>query len=242
MMSLESKTDAWTPLPKRIATEITELVAFRSDALLPSERKLSSLLGVSRSSVREALALLESAGKLRTRSGRGRYWVTISAATTQSPDGHTWYEESDKGVVGQKIYLPSEIFQLRYQMEGECCRAAAQRITQEEIEQLEENMRAFKEQTRTMDLKARAKTDFHFHHLIVKFSGIQLFIDLQLLLRDMLMKSAQTASSQHRSTWQPVAEHENITEALKQRDPDEALYFMQSHVVRSACRLCIAGF
>ena len=48
-------------------------------------------------------------------------------------------------------------------------------------------------------------------------------------------------SSQFCSTWQPVAEHENIIEALKRRDPDEALYFMQSHVARSASRLSIAG-
>lgn len=102
-------------------------------------------------------------------------------------------------------------------------------------------MRAFKNQTRTMDLEARAKTDFHFHQLIVKFSGIKLFIDLQLALRDMFIKAAQTTSSQHCSTWQPVAEHENIIEALKRRDPDEALYFMQSHVARSASRLSIAG-
>ena len=167
----------------------------------------------------------------------------MSAATAKSSDGQIWRnKESDKGVSRSKTYLPSEIFQLRYQIDGECCRGAAKRITHEEIGLLEENMRAFKSQTRTMDLEARARTDFHFHQLIVKFSAIQLFIDLQLALREMFINAAQTNSSEHRSTWQPVAEHENIIEALKRRDPDEALYFMQSHVVRSARRRCIAGF
>lgn len=129
------------------------------------------MLGVSRSSVREALALLVAAGKLRTWPGRGSFWVTVSAATPQSPDANTWYnEENGKEVDGPKIYLPSEIFQLRYQIEGQSCRLAAKRITEEEIEQLETNMRTFKSQTRAMDLEARAKTDFDFHQLIVEFS------------------------------------------------------------------------
>jgi DNA-binding GntR family transcriptional regulator len=41
------------------------------------------------------------------------------------------------------------------------------------------------------------------------------------------------SASQHCATWQPVAEHENTTAAAKLRDADEALYFMQSHVVGS---------
>ena len=102
-------------------------------------------------------------------------------------------------------------------------------------------MRTFKSQTRAMDLEARAKTDFDFHQLIVEFSEIQLFVDLHLALRGMFIQAVQINSSQFCSTWQPVAEHENIIEALKRRDPDEALYFMQSHVARSASRLSIAG-
>ena len=46
---------------------------------------------------------------------------------------------------------------------------------QEEIEQLETNMRTFKSQTRAMDLEARAKTDFDFHQLIVEFSEFNFF-------------------------------------------------------------------
>ena len=234
--------EGWAPLSKRIARRINAFAASRSDARLPSERELSSVLGVSRSSVREALALLVAAGKLRTWPGRGSFWVTVSAATPQSPDANTWYnEENGKEVDGPKIYLPSEIFQLRYQIEGQSCRLAAKRITEEEIEQLETNMRTFKSQTRAMDLEARAKTDFDFHQLIVEFSEIQLFVDLHLALRGLFIKAVQINSSQYCSTWQPVAEHENIIEALKRRDPDEALYFMQSHVARSASRLSIAG-
>ena len=45
--------------------------------------------------------------------------------------------------------------------------------------------------------------------------------------------------SQYTRAWEPVAEHEKIIEALKRRDPDEALYYLRSHIVRSADRLGI---
>ena len=44
---------------------------------------------------------------------------------------------------------------------------------------------------------------------------------------------------QYNRAWEPVAEHERILEALRRRDPDEARYYMQSHIVRSAERLGI---
>ena len=39
--------------------------------------------------------------------------------------------------------------------------------------------------------------------------------------------------------WEPVVEHERIVEALGRQDADEARYYMQSHIVRSAERLGI---
>ena len=98
----------------------------------------------------------------------------------------------------------------------------------------------FKAQTRAMDLEASARTDFEFHQLIVEFSGVRLFRDLHLYFRDVIMQAVQMYRSQYSRAWEPVAEHEKIIEALKRRDPDEALYYAHSHIVRSADRLGIA--
>jgi DNA-binding FadR family transcriptional regulator len=68
----------WNPLSKKVATRIEAMVAAGDDARLPSQRELSSRFGVSRTSVREALSLLEASGKLRTEPGRGSFWVGVS--------------------------------------------------------------------------------------------------------------------------------------------------------------------
>jgi GntR family transcriptional regulator, transcriptional repressor for pyruvate dehydrogenase complex len=113
------------------------------------------------------------------------------------------------------------------------------RISDREIAQLERNLNTFKGQTRDMDLEASAQTDFEFHQLIVEFSGVRLFRDLHLYFRDVILQAVQMYRSLYSRAWEPVAEHEKIIEALKRRDPDEALYYARSHIVRSADRLGI---
>ena len=231
----------WNTLSKRVATRIEDMIASRPDARLPSQRELSSLFGVSRTSVREALSLLQATGKLRTEPGRGSFWVGASANKPLSTDANAlWNMEGSQELPSKKTYPKSEISRFRYLIEGQSGRLAAMRITDGEIAQLEKNLNTFKNQTRAMDLEASAQTDFEFHQLIVEFSGVRLFRDLHLYFRDVIMQAVQMYGSQYSRAWEPVAEHEKIIEALKRRDPDEALYYTHSHIVRSADRLGIA--
>jgi len=66
--------------PKRLYRQIADLLAnhirngeFPAGSYLPSERDLAKQLGVSRSSVREALIALEVSGLVEIRVGNGVY-------------------------------------------------------------------------------------------------------------------------------------------------------------------------
>jgi GntR family transcriptional repressor for pyruvate dehydrogenase complex len=229
----------WTTVSKRVATRIEGLAGSRPDTRLPSQRELSSLFGVSRTSVREALSLLEASGKLRTEPGRGSFWVGASANPHSSDIEPVVIPDWRQDFASHGSYPKSEISRFRYLIEGQSARLAAMRITEAEIAQLERNLTIFKSQTRAMDLEASAQTDFEFHQLIVEFSGIGLFRDLHLHFRDVILQAVQMYRSQYSRAWEPVAEHEKVIEALKRRDPDEALYYAHSHIVRSADRLGI---
>ena len=91
------------------------------------------------------------------------------------------------------------------------------RITDAEIQQLEENLNIFKTQTRTVDLEAGARTDFEFHQLIVEFSGVRLFRDLHLYFRDVIMQAVQMYRSQYTRAWEPVVEHEKIIDSYRSK-------------------------
>ena len=228
----------WNTLSKRVATRIEDMITLSADARLPSQRELSSLFGVSRTSVRETLSLLEASGKLRTEPGRGSFWVRSSEARSQVTQLNGLRNEATSyDLPSNKTYPKSEISRFRYLIEGQSGRLAAMRISDSEVAQLEKNLGIFKNQTRAMDLEASAQTDFEFHQLIVEFSGVRLFRDLHLYFRDVIMQAVQMSRSQYTRAWEPVAEHEKILEALKRRDPDEAFYYLRSHIIRSAERL-----
>jgi GntR family transcriptional regulator, transcriptional repressor for pyruvate dehydrogenase complex len=127
----------WNTLSKRVATRIEDMIASRPDARLPSQRELSSLFGVSRTSVREALSLLEASGKLRTEPGRGSFWVRASTNTPQPADPNALRNmEGRQDLPSQKTYAKSEISRFRYLIEGQSGRLAAMRITDSEIASL----------------------------------------------------------------------------------------------------------
>ncbi len=234
-----NKLAKWNSLPKTIAKRIEEMVEEqqeRSDSQIPSQRELASRFGVSRTSIREALSMLEVSGRLRIEPGRGSFWIGDGSPEKQTHKGLT-EATPDSTLLRHQTYPKAEISRLRYLIEGQSARLTAMRISDDEVQQLVRVQAAFTEQTRVVDLQSSSKTDFEFHQLITEFSGVRLFADLHLAFRDIIMQVVQMYQSQYTRAWEPVAEHEKIIEALRRRDPNEALYYMQSHIVRSADRL-----
>jgi GntR family transcriptional repressor for pyruvate dehydrogenase complex len=231
----------WSPLSQTVARRIDEMIhdgQFEEGARLPSQRNLSTLFGVSRASVREALSILQTSGKLRTEPSRGSYRAAPNPRLSTGPGSEA--EPTDRSVLGSRPYPKSDICRFRHLIEGQSARLASMRIVDAELEQLEANLSSFKAQTRSMDLAASARTDFEFHRLIVRFSDVKLFIDLHDAFREAILESVPMYGQEKRA-WEPVVEHERIFEALRRHDPDEALYYLQSHIVRSAERLGIVN-
>jgi GntR family transcriptional regulator, transcriptional repressor for pyruvate dehydrogenase complex len=219
------------PVPKLVARRITGMIAsgdFSTGSKLPSQRELSQQFGVSRTAIREAISLLEASGTLRTEPGRGMF-----VGRTQ---GAAVIANGDDAAPG---YSKLDLCRFRYMIEGQTARLAAMRVTDHHVEALDRNLHRFKSQTRAMDLHASAATDFAFHHLIVGYADVALFTDLHASHRAHLLSMIEMPRSLFNRAWEPVVEHERIIEALKRRDPDEARYYMESHIVRSAERLGI---
>jgi GntR family transcriptional regulator, transcriptional repressor for pyruvate dehydrogenase complex len=219
------------PVPKLVARRISSMIAdgeLLAGAKLPSQRDLSQQFGVSRTSVREAISLLEASGTLRTEPGRGMFVGRGEGAPTVV-----------NGQTDGAVYSKLDLCRFRYMIEGQTARLAAMRVTDQNIEALDRNLQRFKAQTRAMDLHAAATTDFAFHHLVVGYAGVQIFTDLHASYRPLLIGMIEMPRSLYNRAWEPVVEHERIIEALKRRDPDEARYYMESHIVRSSERLGI---
>ena len=103
---------------KRIRNMIEES-RFKVGDKLPNENDFANELGISRSTLREAIKALTSLGILEIRRGKGTF-VTDS----------TVIESGDLGEINSGL---GDLFEMRLMIEPECAYYAAQRATDEEI-------------------------------------------------------------------------------------------------------------
>lgn len=103
---------------KRIRNMIEES-HFKVGDKLPNENDFANELGISRSTLREAIKALTSLGILEIRRGKGTF-VTDS----------TVIESGDLGEINSGL---GDLFEMRLMFEPECAYYAAQRATDEEI-------------------------------------------------------------------------------------------------------------
>jgi GntR family transcriptional repressor for pyruvate dehydrogenase complex len=188
---------------------------------LPSEHELMSLLGVGRSSVREAIRGLTLIGIVEPKPRRGT--IVVSPIT------------NDVGrAIGSSvaIWALRDLFEVRALLEGQAAAAAARLATREQVARIGEAARA-------VEGKIKAGRSFFaeniaFHLAIAEASrSMVLFSTLKGIigaLRDM---------REHRVRLMPsiperdMLEHRAIVAAIRARKPDEARQLMTSHIIGS---------
>ncbi len=220
-------------VPHTTARRIQEMIRageLREGELLPSQRELSERLDVSRSSLREALSVLETLGVVQTEPRRGTR--VIAADASAGPGLPRWRFG--------KRYSLSEVYQFRFVTEGHAARLAAMRASPIELAALLRNLKDFKDAVREQDLVASSQLDFGFHRLVMACSGNRVFADLYGSYGSVLLESQRLPLTQRERLWEPVTEHGNVAHAIEQRDPDGACYFMHVHIMRAADRSGVA--
>ncbi|MCD7872631.1 MAG: FadR family transcriptional regulator [Clostridiales bacterium] len=104
---------------QRILKMIEDENRFSIGDKLPNENELSAELGVSRSTLREAIRILTTNGVLEIKRGRGTY--VTSNMVVNSND----LNEIESGI--------EDLFEMRLMFEPDCAYLAAERATDEEI-------------------------------------------------------------------------------------------------------------
>lgn len=199
-------------------------------APLPPQRELAKELDVSRATLREALSILATIGLVSIEPGRGTFVRARSDAAEMAPTP-SWRFAAR--------YSPAEVYQFRYIAESHAAQLAAMNHTDAEMEELQENLQAFRRAARELDFAAFAQIDFEFHQLIMRFSRNRLLADMHDSFARILLESTRLPVKRDK-LWDPVMEHERIVEALTMGDPEGAGYYMRRHLARTADRVGIA--
>ena len=113
---------------------------YKKGDLLPSEKELMQMTGVSRITVREALRALAEAGVIETRQGKGSF--VLADRDSLSPDLATVEKQTE---YFQRFLASTEA---RLLLEPELARQAAKNATAEDLERMEAVLR--RKQNRTL--------------------------------------------------------------------------------------------
>jgi DNA-binding FadR family transcriptional regulator len=190
-----------------------------ADARLPPERELANKFCVSRAELRKVLAVLEAEGQIQRHVGRGTF--VVDRPGNSRPDGEDIAARTS----------PLAAMQARRAVEPELARLAALNATSAQFAGMR---KLCSEMRRAPTWEAYAELDWQFHNLIAEATGNVLLVEIQLLLNGVrrfvvwgsLIKRAKGPPADYHS----FGEHEEILEAIQNRDGDLAMRAMLAHL------------
>jgi GntR family transcriptional regulator, transcriptional repressor for pyruvate dehydrogenase complex len=187
---------------------------------LPSERELAERFGVGRSSVREALRMLESRGLIASR-GSGAFVV----APARNP-----FDEPLSLVVAGEDVDRTQLFEVRRVLEAEAAALAAARRSLGDLELMHA---ATDEMERSIDdATAYVAADIRFHLVIAEATGNRLLLHLMQAIRGRLIEMFGTVYRFPGGPERSIAQHRRMTQAIAAADGERARQLMTEHISR----------
>ncbi len=206
---------------EEVAKQIERLIVqkLQPGDKLPGERELAEMLGVSRSSIRDAIRRLEIVGLVEPRQGAGTVVREISTATLVSPLAN---------VIAHRRQLVGELLDFRRMLEPPLAARAATHASNGEIAGMDEILRRQDKKVRRGELAVEEDTEFHYRIALASGNSVVLKVmDVVMdLLRETRSRSLQTEGRPQKS----LAGHKRILAAMKRRDAAAAETAMRVHI------------
>lgn len=193
---------------------------------LPAERALADWFGVSRGSIRDALRRLETVGLVVTRHGQGTFPQQLDVGRLVAPLA---------SVLSFHAELRDELLDVRRMFEPAVARAAAVRVTDEDIADLEDIVAAQRRKLRTGRSAIGEVTAFH--HVLARATRNRVVVNIMSTLNDLLVESRKARLKQKGRPQRSLLGHEAVLRALKRRDAAGAADAMHVHLDQISDRL-----
>jgi GntR family transcriptional repressor for pyruvate dehydrogenase complex len=215
---LPSKDDVTYWLVLRFRQLLSDGV-LKPGARLPSERELATKFGVARSSLRQALKVLEVMGVITQRVGDGSYLNTDASSVLSVPMDFLFLLD-DTSV--------QELVEMRLIVEPALAARAAERATSADIALMKQAIAEF--ESSAGDRVKLVSADLLFHRRIFQASGNRLsgrvFHMIHRAMLNMMMVTSRMVDLGHTLRF-----HTDILEAIEQREPRRAAKLMTEHLI-----------
>ena len=209
-MAKEFKVTMNEYLPLRDVVFNTLRQAILKGELEPGERlmeiQLAERLGVSRTPIREAIRKLELEGLVHMVPRKGAEVASISEKSLR------------------------EVLEVRRSLEELAIELACQKITAEQIKELEEAEVQFADAVQKGDAMTIAESDEHYHDVIYQATDNSRLVQILNNLREQMYRYRLEYIKDADKRQILVVEHEHIIRAVKNHNIPEAKQAMREHI------------
>ncbi len=211
---------------ENIVQQVLELIEngkLKQGDQLPSERELTEIFKVSRTTVREAIRTLESMKLLQSRQGNGTYVLASSEEDLIQPLAAALFNAKDD---------IRHIFYVRKIIEPHVAQLAAENATAREIEEMEEILR--KQEICIEHGENIIETDSAFHNLMASAAKNRVMERLTVALVDFLKQSRENYllddEQGNNRPERSLEGHRQVLAAIKTGDCEAAQRLMLQHL------------
>lgn len=191
--------------------------------VLPPERELTESFGVGRSSIREALRMLESQGVISAVNGGS--FVVADAANPLNSSLRLMFTLDDRTGL-------HDLFELRRILEVEAAALAAERHGPQHLKEMEAAIEEMAASLADTGGDRFIEADLRFHLAVAEATGNRLVLHSMHAVRDVVRRALTTVYMIPQSPERAVVEHRAIRAAIASGDPSRARQEMTNHLVR----------
>lgn len=215
-------------LPDIIARQVEGLILqgiLRPGERLPAERELAGMLGVSRPSLRDALAAMQKAGLLETRASAGVF-VTDVLGSAFSP--------ALMRLIAANERAPFDFLEFRKDLEGLAAERAATKASDTDLALIDTTFQRMEMAHGSRSAEREAALHVAFHMAIVEAShniiALHMMRSMYELLREAALIPHARVFQGHRIRDKMLAQHRAINRALQSRNGPRARNKVAEHL------------
>lgn len=206
-------------LSQKIVAKVTDAIIrgeLRPGDRLPTEREMAEQFKVSRTSIRDAIKILNGRGLLTVKHGVG---IFVADSNHSLP-----------GTLEEDVRSANlrDLFEIRKMLETQASFYAAERAEDGDIQRISEIVEEAME--KETDLQTLSHLDAKFHVAIAESSKNLLLVKVMWSLLETLHEGRRTSLQIPGRARMSIREHELIMQAIARKDPEAAKNAMLEHL------------
>jgi len=213
-------------LYNRIVDEFKSALAegkLRPGERLPPEREMCLQLGVSRTSLREAMKILAGKGIVSIRHGQGVFVADVNP--------NQLVEDLARLLLQNQAPIP-DLFEIRRLLETAAAGWAAERASPDQLAALTQVVSEARAGSESGNFTPTnyERYDHRFHSLLAEATGNAVLVRVMDNLMDLLRQGRQASLTIEGRPQQSITDHERILESVLKRDAGAAREMMFQHL------------